>query len=308
VPNVLKEKSEMNQSRDLTFRVSIAQLAPVLGEIEQNIEKHITLTKQAIKEKANLVLFPELSLTGYSLGKNLEEVSRRYGDPIFAPLVELSKKITVVAGFVELGFAAQIHNSSIVFSGGEVSFLHRKLNLPTYGQLEEGKHFAPGRYLETLNLQDPWQVAVLICSDLWNPALVHLAVVKGAILLLNPVNSADATVSLDFSNPEEWDLVLNFYSRMYGVPILMANRVGEEEGINFWGASRIVDARGREVAKAGSSSEELITAEISYADIVRARARLPTVRDSNLDLIHREIDRLRNAIGYPSIINRSRNA
>ena len=177
--------------------------------------------------------------------------------------------------------------------------------MPTYGKLEEGKHFAPGRYVETFTLHDPWNVGSLICSDAWNPALVHLTLLKGALALIIPVNSADATVSLDFSNPEEWDLLLTFYSRMYGVPILMSNRVGTEEGLTFWGGSRILDARGRVLAQASNDNEDLLIADLEYLDIVKARTRLPTVRDSNLDLIHREIDRLRNDIGYPSMVERS---
>ena len=153
----------------------------------------------------------------------------------------------------------------IVFSGGLNHYLHRKLNLPTYGKLEEGKHFATGRYIETFSLENPWHFGSLICSDAWNPALVHLTLLKGAVTLIIPVNSADATVSLDFSNPEEWDLLLSFYSRMYGVPILMSNRVGSEAGLTFWGGSRIMDARGRDLIRASDTKEELIVADLDLS-------------------------------------------
>src|SRR3546814_15048977 len=73
---------------------------------------------------------------------------------------------------------------------GRLLFVHRKLNLPTYGQMDEGKVFAGGRYVETFRVTGPWYAGVLICADLWNPALVHLAMLHGASVLLAPVNSA----------------------------------------------------------------------------------------------------------------------
>src|SRR3546814_2340058 len=96
--------------------------------------------------------------------------------------------------------------------------------------MDEGKVFAGGRYVETFRVTGPWYAGVLICADLWNPALVHLAMLHGASVLLAPVNSAVGAVGGEFSNPEGWDLVLRFYAMMYGLPILMANRYGYEGG------------------------------------------------------------------------------
>lgn len=287
---------------DESIRVAVAQIAPSLGDIAANVEKHLQYALQARDAGADIVVFPELSLTGYNLGESTAAHARRLDDPVFRPLGELSEQVGILAGFVELAFAAQLHNSCLLFWGGRPAFIHRKLNLPNYGRLEEGKHFAAGRYLETHALRSPWELGVLVCSDFWNPALVHLAAVKGAVLLAAPINSALATVSQDFSNPAEWDLTLQFYSKMYGMPIALANRVGSEGEFKFWGRSRIIGPRGNCIAEAGEDGEELIVAELAYGEVVAARSRLPTVRDSNLDLIHREIHRLRNSIGYPSIV------
>jgi predicted amidohydrolase len=198
---------------------------------------------------------------------------------------------------VELGFAAQLHNSSVAVRDGNVLFVHRKLNLPNYGRLAESKLFGAGRYIDTFDLKDPWHASILTCSDAWNPGLVHLIAGKGATILLVPINSAKGTVDHElFSNPDAWNMVVQFYSYIYGLPTVMVNRVGREGEFAFWGGSRIVGAHGNVLAQAGSG-EEIIAGEIDFDTVVRTRASLPTVRDSNLDLIHRETVRLWNNIG-----------
>ncbi|HEY3532106.1 MAG TPA: nitrilase-related carbon-nitrogen hydrolase, partial [Casimicrobiaceae bacterium] len=88
------------------------------------------------------------------------------------------------------------------------------------------------------------------------------------------------------------DVNLHFNALTYGLPIAMANRVGRDGGLSFWGGSRIVDAFGRTIAQAGNEGEELVQARVDFADVRRARHRLPTVRDANLPLLAREIARI----------------
>ncbi len=129
--------------------------------------------------------------------------------------------MTVVFGLVEEGPAAQFYNASAAVRNGQLVHLHRKVNLPTYGNLEEGKLFAAGHRVDNFSVARDWNASLLICADLWNPALVHLAMLQHATILLAPVNSAIGAVSDDFSNPDGWDLASRFYAMMYGVPIVM---------------------------------------------------------------------------------------
>jgi predicted amidohydrolase len=165
--------------------------------------------------------------------------------------------------------------------------------------MEEAKYFSQGRYVETTPICPPFTAALLLCADLWNPALVHLAAVNGATALIVPTNSSNDRSSGDFTKPAKWDLALRFYAMMYGLPIIFANRVGTEEGHEFWGGSRIVDARGEVIAKAEGDAEQLVIAELDYDQVRRARYELPTVRDSNLELLHREVNRLTSRVGVP---------
>jgi predicted amidohydrolase len=205
-----------------------------------------------------------------------------------------------VVGFMEEAIAAQFHNSAAALTQGEVAFLHRKLNLATYGELEEGKHFAEGRYFETfkVNHHRHWSAGILICADAWNPALVNLAAVHGTTVLLLPIASAEDVLTGGFDNPRGWDTVVSFYSMIYGLPTLMANHSAGASGLRFWGGSRIADAHGRPLALAGRG-EELIVADLDYRALRQARYALPTLRDSNLDLVIRELNRLSWQIGIP---------
>ena len=279
------------------LKVALAQIAPVLGQIAENVEIHLRYIAEAKRQAADVIVFPELSLTGYDLTETAPAVARRLDSDEVGAIAKASEGITTVFGMVELGFAAQLHNSSVAVRDGDVLFVHRKLNLPNYGRLDEGKLFGAGRYIDTFDLRDPWHASILTCSDAWNPGLVHLVAVKGATILLIPINSASGTVDHRlFSNPDGWHLVVQFYSYIYGLPTLVVNRVGREGKFAFWGKSKIVGPHGEVLAQAGSE-EEIVVAELEFDEVVRVRASLPTVRDSNLDLIHRETVRLWNSIG-----------
>lgn len=284
------------------LQVAVAQINSSLGELRDNTNKHLEFIRRAADSGVEVLLFPELSLTGYSLGGRVPEVALPREHEIIKLLAQAAPNMTVLVGFVEEGPAAQFFNSVVALRDGRIVFIHRKLNIPTYGALEEGKLFAAGSYVETFQVHGRWRGGVMICADLWNPALVHLTMVHGTTLLFAPLNSAEQAVSDEFSNPKSWDVVLRFYAIMYAMPILVANRVGTEQGSRFWGQSRIIDPRGEVLARADDASESLIQASIDYETVRRARFHLPTVRDSNLDLVHREVARLANLTGVPEFI------
>jgi predicted amidohydrolase len=281
------------------LRVAVAQIETKLGDIAANKAKHLEYIARAREQEVDVLLFAELSLTGYSIGHRAVELAIPRDHAVLQELAQAAGPMWVTLGFVEEGVAAQFHNSAITLRDGKVEFIHRKLNLASYGNLEEDKHYAEGRYVESYALEHtPWRCATMVCADLWNPALVHLAAVHGSTLLKVPVASAIDAVSGEFSNPEGWRIALEFYAMIYGMPLIMANLATTEYGLKFWGGSRILDSHGKVLAQAGEG-EELIAGLIDYEDVKRARYQLPTVRDSNLDLIQREVNRLSWQVGIP---------
>jgi predicted amidohydrolase len=285
-----------NQIRSSVLRVAAAQIDPTEADIAENLAQHIHYIELARQRDVDVLVFPELSLTGYQVRSRTPDLAITRDDPRLLTLAEAAGDMTVVAGFVEEGWAVQFHNSAVALRRGEVTFVHRKLNIASYGNLEEAKYFANGRYMDVFTHELPWTASILICADAWNPALVYLAALAGATFLIMPIASSRTAVGTEFSNPEGWDTALSFYGMMYGMPVVMANHCGSRDGEDYWGHSRVVDAHGKVLSMAGEK-EELVVADLNYDAIRQARFQLPTVRDSNLDLIHREIERLDNRIG-----------
>ncbi|MBC7598958.1 MAG: nitrilase [Polaromonas sp.] len=286
---------------DIHLKAGIAQIDSRVGDLAHNMQVHLQLIAEAGNAGVELLLFPELSLTGYGLGNAVPDIALERDSPAVLKLAQAAGGMTVVFGFVEEAPAAQFYNAAAVIKNGQLVHVHRKVNLPSYGRLEEGKLFAAGQRVETFDVARPWTAGLLTCADLWNPALVHLSMVQGATLLLAPVNSAVGAVSDEFSNPRGWDLATRFYAMMYGAPILMANRIGSEGPVRFWGGSRIVDPFGEILAQSADDSPCLLTAELNYSHVRNARFQLPTLRDSNLPLVHREMSRLMAQHNLPDI-------
>ncbi len=273
------------------LKVAAAQVPCATGLVEHNLAQHLAMVEEARSKGADVLVFPELSLTGYVGAPDLLALARPSDAQELLRLAEAAGPMTVAAGFIEEGPAAQFYTAQALLGGGAVLHVHRKLNLAGYGRLEEPKHFARGQDIAAVSLTRQWQAAVLICADLWNPALPWLAAVDGATLLLVPAASSRDAVAPEFDNPDGWDVVLRHTALVYGLPVVFANHCGTAGGARFWGGSRIIDADGRECARAGADPG-LVIAEVDYDSVRRARIRLPTVRDADPRLVRAALDRL----------------
>ena len=279
-------------SPDHNLAIAVAQIASVLGDVGANRRKHCDVIEDARRAGVDVLVFPEMSLTGHAAGPDTLRLALRRDDAVIAEIARASGPMCTVFGLIEEAPAAQFYNTAIVVRDGAILAAHRKINLATYGRLEDGKHFAAGRVIDSFVIAPDWRVSVMICADLWNPALVYLAASQNVTLLLSPISSAVEAVGADFDNPSGWDVNLRFHALTYGLPIAMANRVGREGDLTFWGGSRIVDPFGRTLAQATGDREELVRTSMDFAAVRRARYLLPTVRDANLPLVQREIERI----------------
>lgn len=249
-------------------------------------DAHRQAIAAARADGVELLLFPELSVTGYAPAV----AAWRDGTmPTRADALELARDagpMAVCLGLPEEGATGQLHNVQLVIHDGAVVHAHRKLTLPTYGALEEGKHFTPGRSVRVFPLHG-WRVAVLTCADLWNPALSWLAALSGADLLLAPVASMAGAVDASFDTAAGWEVVLRHTSMMYGLPVVMANYTGG----GFWGGSSVLGASG-DVLAGPAASPGLLSATIERSAIRHARRLLPTMRDAAPELVARELGRI----------------
>lgn len=262
------------------IKVAAAQTETAYGNVQENLERHLDHIADARQRGVRLLVFPELSLHGHSGGKDTLRLAMRPDDPIVGRIAEASAGLHAVFGFIEEAPSGQFYNSQATVANGKLVHVHRKAMLATYGKLRDGLYFAAGARPESYAFDEQWQTATLICNDLWNPALVHDLMCDGVTLLAAPVSSAHEAVGDGFDNPSGWALNLGFYALTYGTAIVMANRVGTEGTMTFWGGSRILDPFGRTVAQAPEEKECLVVGELDYEAIRRARFILPTVRDA----------------------------
>ncbi len=269
----------------------MAQVAPVLGDVDANFE----LARQAIREArekgADLAVFPELSMTGYSLGQVSDEVSIEASDPRITELAEEAGDVSVVIGFHEDGAGVRTYNSAAYLEEGRVLHLHRKLYLPTYSIFEERKHFSPGQSMRAFTSRFG-RMAMMICNDAWQPTLGFLAVQDFARVLLIPTNSADARFPGDLDTTEYWRDITEFYGRMYECYVVFVNRVGSEGELDFWGNSHVVDPWGKTIVEAPLRKETVVTAELDFQAVLKHRKKVPLLKEARLSLLNRELTRL----------------
>ncbi len=273
--------------------LAVAQLSAGPTSPEDGLLRHLDFIDQARQLSADLLVFPELSLTGYCLHERVPDVALRYSDDIITQIAKASAGITVTFSFIEEGEGALYYNSAITIRDGSVLNLHRKINLATYGLLDEGKHFACGEEVNAfapVSKEDPWRASTLICADHWNPLLLSLSALRGANLLLAPIASASEAVGGGFSNPDGWRQNLGNSALTFGSYILMSNWIGPQTDLNFWGGSCIVSPQGKALSTA-LDNECLITAIAEYSEVKKSRYLLPTLRDLNPHHFIREFSR-----------------
>ena len=266
------------------MRVAIAQIDSVLGDIAANLEQAGAAVAAASAAGADLVVFPELALSGYAVGRSERDATATVGDLL--PLAEAAGETAVLVGFHERA-GARTYNAAVYFEHGSAVAVHRKLYLVDYPPFEEATTFSAGEQLEAFDTALGRQ-AVLICNDAWQPALPFLAVADGAQILLMPSNSSTAVEDAE----QYWRELTRFYARMLQCYVVFANRVGEEAGFTYWGGSHVVDPRGEIVAEAPRLEQAFLLAELDLGLVASRRAELPLVGDPRLDLLRAQLERL----------------
>ncbi|MBW1770542.1 MAG: nitrilase [Deltaproteobacteria bacterium] len=301
------------------MKVTIYQTNPVLLDLKANLEDITAKIREGAEGGARLVVFPELSLTGYFVGKRYHEVALRLNSDEIRQIVAATKGTAAIVGFIEESPAMNFYNSALVAVDGEILLVHRKLNLPNYGSFEERKYFSPGKQVPVFKLAD-CTIAVFICNDLWHPSLPYLAVCQKADIFVTISNSCEESMGTEFSNIRSWGIINKFYSRVFGIYNISANRVGEEtiqerrsiipaemaktasqppseqlgepQTYRFWGGSEIVNPYGKADAKAALYEEDQISGEISRDLLRQKRILLPYLRNDDPYFTHRELERI----------------
>jgi len=284
----------------LRIKIGLAQIYPKLGDVPANLEKHQQYIAQAVQQGVDLLIFPELSLTGYQVQDLVPEVAIRadQSDKTFAALLKASQQLDLMFGFVRQDLRNRFFIAAAYLSQGECVHIHHKVYLPTYTMFDESRYFDQGERVQAFDTRFG-RMGMLICEDFWHVSPPYLLWMDGADVFL--LQSSSPSRGLDASDrlaSTRWvELVTQAYGSMFTNYIIHCNRVGYEDGKNFWGGSSIVDPNGDFLTSGYYFDETLITQEIDLNQVHRTRSRLPLLRDERPHLIQRELMRILNDHG-----------
>jgi NAD+ synthase (glutamine-hydrolysing) len=279
-----------------SLRIALAQIAPRLGALEANLEGHRELLDDARAKGSDLVVFPELGLTGYLLQDLAAEVAMRLDDPRLAALAAATDGLSAVISFVEESADHRLFIAAGLFEDGELRHVHRKLYLPTYGLFDERRFFAQGDGLRATPSRLGAGIGIGICEDFWHLTVPQLLALDGAQILVNisssPGRDLAATNEVGLGTATSWRTLMRTYAQLTTSFVIFCNRVGVEESISFWGGSEVIAPSGRAVFSAPLYDEGLFTVDIALQDVRRERIALPLLRDERPELQVRELGRI----------------
>jgi NAD+ synthase (glutamine-hydrolysing) len=287
----------------MKITLGLAQIKPQLGDVAANLAHHLDQVQDAKAQGVQLLIFPELSLTGYYLQDLVYELAIHPGpdDPTFGSLLAASRDqaMDLMVGFVEEDHRHRFFISQAYLSAGEIVHIHRKVYLPTYGMFDEGRYFAWGDSVRAFDTRFG-RVGMLICEDFWHASPPYLLWLDGADLLL--LTSSSPGRGLDegeqLSSARWVDRVIRSYASLFTSYAVHCNRIGFEDGLNFWGGSAIVDPDGEFLARAPQFEEALLVHTIDLNQLHRTRSRLPLLRDERTGLTARELARILSEVPH----------
>src|SRR5690349_14784099 len=264
------------------MRLALAQINSVVGDIDGNSAKVVQWLHDARGANADLVLFPELVVTGYPpedllLRPGFVRAARRAVEGI----AKAAHGITALVGAPHLD--ADLYNACFVLAHGEVRTIYRKRYLPNYGVFDEDRYFAPGHDLMLLRFGDAL-VGPTICEDIWQPGppATDLAL-AGAQLIAN-ISASPFHVGKDREREE----MLRVRARDNACFVAFCNAVGGQDELIFDGHSVVIDDEGELVARAPGFEETLLVVDVDPVAAVGRR-----LRDVRRRSLARERDELR---------------
>jgi predicted amidohydrolase len=277
-------------------KIALAQIASRLGDVGANVEIHLDILEKARRAKADLVVFPELGLTGYTLKDLAEEVALDPGsDPRFQRIVTRSKGLSVVVGFVEESPAEKglFYNAAAFVADGRIVHVHRKVFLPTNGLFEEAKFFARGQDFRTF--EAPFgRTGLLICRDFlhYGASYVHYASGADMILCISAAPGRGVEGGDAFETSRMWELMGEAVSYFSTAFVVYANRAGSEDGVTFAGGSFVFAPGGRLVGRAAYVDPDLLFCRIDLSAVREARRKWLFKRDERPEVVWRSLERI----------------
>ncbi|MEM1537069.1 MAG: carbon-nitrogen hydrolase family protein [Candidatus Bathyarchaeia archaeon] len=262
------------------FLTALAQISCQRGNKQANIQKIEEYVAKAKQKGADLVIFPELSLTGYIIRDELFELAEKIPGPSIKAIEKIARKheTHIVFGMPELSGKTQatIYNTAILVGPEGYIGKYRKMHLPTHSVFEEKRYFRPGYQAEVFET-DIGKIGLIICYDIFFPEVCRLTRLEGAQMIVC-ISASPAVRKAFFETLTVARAIENTAFLAY------VNLVGVEDGLQFWGGSRLIAPNGKIIAKAKYDEEDLVVGEVDYADIKPVEAFVPTLKDLRPEL------------------------
>jgi predicted amidohydrolase len=260
--------------------LALAQMSSKRGNKKENLTRIEELTLQAKEQAADLVIFPELSLTGYVVKDQLYELAETIPGPSTRRIEDLARKtrMNVVFGMPELSekTGATMYNTAVFIGPEGIIGKYHKMYLPTHSVFEEKRYFRPG--YQTAAFDTPiGKIGLCICYDLFFPEVTRLTRLAGAQLIV--------CISASPSVRRSYFEILTAARALENTSFLAyVNLVGVEDGLQFWGGSRLLSPTGDIIARAKYDEEDFVLCEVDFNDMKPAEAFIPTLRDLRPEL------------------------
>ncbi len=255
------------------MKIAAAQINPTVADIAGNVDRILTYIGRARELGAQLVVFPELSITGYPPRDLLERPS--FIDANIDALNGLAAKvkdISVLVGFVEKNLAPEgkpLYNAAALLENGEIAYVCFKSLLPAYDVFDEERYFEPAAGSSPIKIGSQ-KVALTICEDLWTEEicgprrLYHkdplAEMAKKKFQLIINMSASPWSVGKDAVRTE----LMKAKAKAYNVPVICVNQVGGNDELVFDGNSLAVDPQGNIIAQAKPFEEDIIMVDLDY--------------------------------------------
>jgi predicted amidohydrolase len=262
------------------FEVALAQMSCKRGDKAENLKRMERTVAKAKRQGAELTVFPELSLTGYVVRDQIYELAEKIPGPSIKIMEDIAKRngMYVVFGMPELSERTQatLHNTAVVIGPEGFIGKYRKMYLPTHSVFEEKRYFRPGYQTAALDTE-LGKIGLTICYDIYFPEVIRLTRLEGAQLIVC-ISASPGIRRSFFETLTAARAIENTAFLAY------VNLAGIEDGLQFWGGSRLIGPNGKVLVQAKYDEEDFLIGQVDYADIRPIEAFVPTLRDLRPEL------------------------
>jgi predicted amidohydrolase len=261
-------------------KLALAQISSKRESKSENLLKIEKLTLKAKQQGSDLIIFPEMSLTGYVLLDQVYELAETIPGSSTQKIETLAKKtgMHIIFGMPELSEKTQatVFNTAVCVGPQGLIGKYRKMYLPTHSIFEEKRYFRPG-YEAAAFQTEVGNIGLTICYDIFFPEVYRLIRLKGAQLII--CISASPAVRRSY-----FEILTSARALENTAFLAYVNLAGVEDGLQFWGGSRLVGPTGEVLAKAKYDEEDFVICEVDFSDLKAAETFIPTLRDLRPEL------------------------